>query len=173
VKVGRSLAVTVALGLAAAPAVRAADCTPASIRRALEQDHPPGLTRIADVPAAVLDAFWRAYGTSDPDHRIADHGQAFNPGDVITGDLPQRRLIVAAASPRAAFLVYEKGGRALTRHLFAVCLADGRAVGSYSALRAPNSFERPAVSEAMRDGCLVSPPREHALPEDWTRCPPF
>ena len=161
-----------ALCLLAAPAVRAGDCTPAAIRRALDEDHPAGLTRVADVPAAVLDEFWRAYGGTDPDHRIADRGQPFQESDVVVDELPRRRLIVAAASARAAFLVYEKGGRALTRHLFAVCLADGKAGGSFSALRAPSTFERAALSEALRDGCVVSPPREHALPGDATRCPP-
>jgi hypothetical protein len=172
VKPWACLWLAVGLGLLTAPAARAVDCTPANIRRALDEDHPPALLRVADLPAAVLDEFWRSYGALDPDHRIADPGQRFQETDVVQDELPWRRLIVAAASPRAAFLAYEKGGRAKTRHLFAVCLAGGKAVGSYSALRAPNTFERSALSEALREGCLVSPPREHGLPGDATRCPP-
>jgi hypothetical protein len=160
------------VGLLAARAAGAADCTPAAIRGALEQDHPPGLVHVAELPAPVLDEFWRAYGAIDPDRRIADPGQPYQETDVVVDELPMRRLIVAAASPRAAFLAYEKGGRARTRHLFAVCLAGGQVTGAYSALRAPNTFERAALSEALRDGCLVSPPREHALPGDAARCPP-
>ena len=168
--------VALALGLVLGMSLRAAaasECTPASLRRAFAEDRPAPLGRVADIPAPVLEAFWHVYGDSDPGRRIADPNQPFQSTDLVQQDLPWRRLITAAASPHAAFLLYEKGGRAKTRHLFLACLVDGAAVGAYSALRSPTGYDAATLAAALRDGCLVSPPREHALPSDAKRCPPL
>ena len=162
------------LALASArPAAGAGECTPASLRRAFAEDRPAAIAQVAEIPAPVLDAFWRAYGDSDPSRRIADPNQPFQATDLVQKELPWRRLIAAAASPRAAFVLYEKGGRAKTRHLFLVCLADGAAQGAYSSLRAPTGYDPTTLAAALRDGCLVSPPREYAQPSDQKRCPPL
>ena len=159
------------ISLGISPLAGAADCTPASVRRAFGEDRPPALLHVAEIPPGVMDAFWRAYGGSDPTRRIADPGERFQESDVVEGNLPWRRLVAAAASPRAAWLLYEKGGRAKTQQLFVVCLADGKAVGAYSAVRAPAGYTPAELAPAMRGGCLVSPPREYWQPGDEERCP--
>ena len=168
---GIALGLIVVLGSSLRAA--AADCTPSTVRRALGEDRPPALVHVAEIPPAVLDAFWRAYGDSDPSRRIADPSQPFQETEIVQGELPWRRLIAAAASPRVAWLLYEKGGRARTRHLFVACLAEGAPVGAYSALRAPMGYDAAELAPALRDGCLVSPPREYGLPNDGKRCPPL
>lgn len=165
-------ALLLGLALALAPFAAASDCTPAILRRALGEDRPPAILHVAEIPPAVLDAFWRAYGDSDPGRRMADPNQPFQSTDLVQDELPWRRLIAAAASKRGAWILYEKGGRAKTRHLFVACLAEGAPVGAYSALRAPMGYDAVELAPALRDGCLVSPPREHGLPGDAKRCPP-
>jgi hypothetical protein len=154
------------------PTIAAGECTPASLRKALSEDRPKALLHVAEIPAPVLDAFWRAYGPSDPTQRMADPGEKFQATDFIVDDLPWRRLIAAAASPHVAWILYERGGRGLGRFLFVACLTNGTPTGTYSALRAPAGYDDASLAPALRGGCLVSPPREHWLPNDEERCPP-
>lgn len=44
-------------------------------------------------------------------------GAEFNPGDVVRGSIPQRRVILGGTSSSLAFIWYEHGGRGLHEHL--------------------------------------------------------
>ena len=60
-------------------------------------------TSLKELPPEVLNILKH-------DGRVADHGEAFNPTDVISENVPQRRLASAAVGEQRTFVAVEHGG---------------------------------------------------------------
>src|SRR5262249_44870436 len=116
-------AALVLLLVLAGGAARGAECTRQLVQQALREDEVTPITDGAVLPPVVLEKPLGAYGKDHPDQRSAAPGEPYQEGDVVASPrLPWRRLIVAARSPRVAYLYYEKGGRGHSFHLFVTCL---------------------------------------------------
>ena len=101
---------------------------------------------------------------------FADPGQDFQATDVIDErNLPWRRLLFGGRSPSITFIHYEKGGRALSRHVFVGC-SDAGARHLYSYLAPLEARDAASLFEQFRDDCLVTPPREHLEETEIDRC---
>jgi hypothetical protein len=99
--------------------------------------------RIASLRA--LDAAVAAELQRRTKEPVADVGEPFEPTDVVTGDLPSRRFVLAgksAPSPTSWVVCYEHGGRGYHYHiaLLEVDAGDVRAIKAGQWL--PTSKER-------------------------------
>jgi len=146
------------------------ECSSHSVYQALVEDSFSRITRVSELPPAMLDTFWRAYGRTSEDRRIADPGEPFQSTDFVSKQrLPWRRLLFGGRSQRVAYLYYEKGGIALTRHLFAVCLGSPKSQG-FSYVAPPSVDPQGGIGGALDEKCLISPPRERFEPQDRGTC---
>jgi len=165
----RGLVVVLLILCVARAAPADGSCSPVTVVARLREGRFTEIKKVSDIAQDLLAEFWR----TTPAHGLkafADPDAEFQATDVIDQrNLPWRRLIFAGRSPSISFVYYEKGGIALSRHVFVTC-SMGQLTRSFSYVWPPDAKDSSSLFTRLRSECLVTPPREYPEKAELDRC---
>jgi len=87
---------------------------------------------------------------------IANHGEPFNATDVVTGNLPARRFVLAGRAPGMWFIFYEHGGIAYHQNLIVFSKEGNWQIAAAVEGNVKGEFNFEALKQAIQNGRFFS-----------------